>query len=300
MQIEELTTEKRNADTLNIDTMTTLEIVETINREDQKVAQAVSTQSHQIARAIDLASERFLQGGRLIYCGAGTSGRLGVLDAVELNPTYGVSPTRAFGIMAGGDKAMYQAIEGAEDCFEQAGYDLKKVNLGTKDIVICLAASGRTPYALGALAYAKEKQALGIGIACVADSQMREFADVMIEAVTGPEVITGSTRMKAGSAQKMILNMLSTGIMIKTGKVYQNLMVDVQVTNEKLQQRALNIIKQATNCSPKQAADFLSESNQGVASAIVMAKRGCSLDEAKRLLAKNNGQISLVLKQEEK
>lgn len=295
MELTDLTTEKRNPRTSKLDQMSTLTMVTTINQENQQVLDAINQQANQIALAIDLASERFMAGGRLLYCGAGTSGRLGVLDAVEITPTYGISPKRAFGLMAGGKAAMYQAIEGAEDSFEQAGMDLAKVDLTAKDVVIALAASGRTPYALGALAYAKKQGALTIGIACVAQSELAADAEVMIEAVTGPEVVTGSTRMKAGSAQKMILNTLSTGIMVKAGKVYQNLMVDLQVTNHKLAKRALNIVQQATQCSAEQAKEALLASQQDVKVAIVMLKLDCDVSYATQLLQKYHGRVAEAL-----
>ncbi|HCS99083.1 MAG TPA: N-acetylmuramic acid 6-phosphate etherase, partial [Enterococcus faecalis] len=245
MNLEGLTTEARNEATKKIDQVSTLEMVTLINQEDQKVAQAIEKVLPQIAAAIDAAAERFKKGGRLIYCGAGTSGRLGALDAIELTPTYSVSPERAFGILAGGEKAMYQAIEGAEDSKELAIEDLTQHQLTARDVVIAIAASGRTPYAVSAIEYGKKVGALTISVTCNNQSPMNQLAEIGIAPIVGPEVITGSTRMKAGSAQKMVLNMFSTGIMVKVGNIYQNLMVNVQPTNEKLIQRATNIIKEA-------------------------------------------------------
>lgn len=255
MSIKDLTTEQRNPNTMNLDTTSTLEMVQTINQEDQKVAQAVATQDKVIAQAIDQAAERYNKGGRLIYIGAGTSGRLGVLDAAELVPTYGVDPKRAIGIIAG--NAMNQAVEGAEDSPELAKRDLQKIKLSSNDVVIGLAASGRTPYVIGGLEYANQIGALTIAIACVKNSKIGSLAKIAIEAVVGPEVVTGSTRMKAGTAQKMILNMLSTGIMVKEGKVYQNVMINVLPTNEKLINRAIRIIMTVTNTDEKIAATAL-------------------------------------------
>lgn len=285
MSIKDLTTEQRNPNTMNLDTMSTLEMVQTINQEDQKVAQAVATQDKVIAQAIDQAAERYNKGGRLIYIGAGTSGRLGVLDAAELVPTYGVDPKRAIGIIAG--NAMNQAVEGAEDSPELAKRDLQKIKLSSNDVVIGLAASGRTPYVIGGLEYANQIGALTIAIACVKNSKIGSLAKIAIEAVVGPEVVTGSTRMKAGTAQKMILNMLSTGIMVKEGKVYQNVMINVLPTNEKLINRAIRIIMTVTNTDEKIAATALKKANNDVPAAIVMAKLGVSKKDAEALLKKH-------------
>lgn len=272
MNLEGLTTEARNEATKKIDQVSTLEMVTLINQEDQKVAQAIEKVLPQIAAAIDAAAERFKKGGRLIYCGAGTSGRLGALDAIELTPTYSVSPERAFGILAGGEKAMYQAIEGAEDSKELAIENLTQHQLTARDVVIAIAASGRTPYAVSAIEYGKKVGALTISVTCNNQSPMNQLAEIGIAPIVGPEVITGSTRMKAGSAQKMVLNMFSTGIMVKVGNIYQNLMVNVQPTNEKLIQRATNIIKEAAEIEESQAKEYLEAAQLEVAPAIVMAK----------------------------
>lgn len=295
MKITNLATEKRNKHTMEIDQLSTKEMARVINKEDQNVALAVEAQLDQIAEAIDLASEKFNAGGRLIYIGAGTSGRLGALDAIELNPTYSVSPKRAFGILAGGERAMFEAVEGAEDSKELAIEDLKKHDLQVKDVVIAIAASGRTPYALSALEYGNQVGALTISVTCTEKNQMTQEAKVGIEAVVGPEVITGSTRMKAGTAQKMILNMISTGIMIKSGKVYQNLMVNVQATNSKLVQRSINIISDATGLSHEQAEEYLEQADQNVSLAILMYEKGFTKDQAAVALQKAKGKISDVL-----
>ena len=295
MNLEGLTTEARNEATKKIDQVSTLEMVTLINQEDQKVAQAIEKVLPQIAAAIDAAAERFKKGGRLIYCGAGTSGRLGALDAIELTPTYSVSPERAFGILAGGEKAMYQAIEGAEDSKELAIEDLTQHQLTARDVVIAIAASGRTPYAVSAIEYGKKVGALTISVTCNNQSPMNQLAEIGIAPIVGPEVITGSTRMKAGSAQKMVLYMFSTGIMVKVGNIYQNLMVNVQPTNEKLMQRATNIIKEAAEIEESQAKEYLEAAQLEVAPAIVMAKAHVDFQKAKQLLAEHDGRISEVL-----
>lgn len=295
MNLEGLTTEARNEATKKIDQVSTLEMVTLINQEDQKVAQAIEKVLPQIAAAIDAAAERFKKGGRLIYCGAGTSGRLGALDAIELTPTYSVSPERAFGILAGGEKAMYQAIEDAEDSKELAIEDLTQHQLTARDVVIAIAASGRTPYAVSAIEYGKKVGALTISVTCNNQSPMNQLAEIGIAPIVGPEVITGSTRMKAGSAQKMVLNMFSTGIMVKVGNIYQNLMVNVQPTNEKLMQRATNIIKEAAEIEESQAKEYLEAAQLEVAPAIVMAKAHVDFQKAKQLLAEHDGRISEVL-----
>ncbi|EGO8866061.1 N-acetylmuramic acid 6-phosphate etherase [Enterococcus faecalis] len=295
MNLEGLTTEARNEATKKIDQVSTLEMVTLINQEDQKVAQAIEKVLPQIAAAIDAAAERFKKGGRLIYCGAGTSGRLGALDAIELTPTYSVSPERAFGILAGGEKAMYQAIEGAEDSKELAIEDLTQHQLTARDVVIAIAASGRTPYAVSAIEYGKKVGALTISVTCNNQSPMNQLAEIGIAPIVGPEVITGSTRMKAGSAQKMVLNMFSTGIMVKVGNIYQNLMVNVQPTNEKLIQRATTIIKEAAEIEESQAKECLEAAQLEVAPAIVMAKAHVDFQKAKQLLAEHDGRISEVL-----
>lgn len=297
MSLENLTTEQRNKNTMHIDSMSTLDMVKTINEEDKKVAEAVGTQDEEIAQAIDIGSARYQQDGRLIYIGAGTSGRLGVLDAAELVPTYGIKPERAIGLIAGGKGAMYVAVEGAEDDPKLAAEDLKKLDLSEKDVVIGLAASGRTPYVIGGLDYAQKVGAATIAIGCVKHSLIGQHANIAIEAVTGAEVITGSTRMKAGTAQKMILNMISTGIMIRQGKVYQNVMIDVLPTNEKLVERAERIIQTTTNVSLEKAAKILRDADKDVGLAIVMAKTGLAKEKAELLLKEHENNVSSVLKE---
>lgn len=299
MDLNSLTTETRNQASINIDQLDALEIVKVINNEDKKVAEAITRVLPKVAEAIDAITERFNKGGRMIYCGAGTSGRLGALDAIELTPTYSVSPDRAFGIMAGGKEAMFKAIEGAEDSKELAIADLKAVNLSPNDVLIAIAASGRTPYTIAAIEYGNELGALTVSVSCNHYGQMNQIAQIGIAPVVGPEVITGSTRMKAGTAQKMILNMISTGVMIKTGKVYQNLMINVQPTNEKLIQRSINIIVDATGIENHLAADFLEKADNNVAVAIVMIKTGVSNEEATQLLNDYNGRISDIIRMNE-
>lgn len=295
MKLEGMTTEARNEATKRIDQISTLDMVTLINQEDQKVAQSIQKELPNIAEAIDAATERYNKGGRLIYCGAGTSGRLGALDAIELTPTYGVSPKRAFGILAGGKNAMFEAIEGAEDSKELAVEDLKRNQLTELDVVIAIAASGRTPYSLSAIEYGQSVGALTISVTCNGKSPMNQLATIGIAPIVGPEVITGSTRMKAGTAQKMVLNMLSTGIMIKIGNIYENLMINVQPTNEKLIERAINIVKEAAEVDMIQAKEYLNEAQLEVAPAIVMAKAKVDYKHAKQLLAEHKGRISEIL-----
>lgn len=296
MEIKELPTEQRNPASMRIDQMTAAEIVKTINDADQTVAEAVKRASGPLAEAIDQAADHYRRGGRLIYMGAGSSGRLGVLDAVELVPTYGISPDRAVGLLAGGPGAMFKAVEGAEDRADLGQKDLQDLKLKQDDVVIGLAASGRTPYVLGGLDYASRVGALTIAVACVSGSLIGQRSQIAIEAVTGPEVITGSTRMKAGTAQKMILNALSTGIMIKQGKVYQNVMIAVKPTNQKLVDRAIRIIMTVADVDQEAASAALAKSKSDVPAAIVMLKRGCGLAEAAQLLKKHQGNVADVIK----
>lgn len=296
MSIKDLTTEQRNPSSMNIDRVSTLEMVRIINKEDKKVAEAVGTQDEKIAQAIDEAAMRYHKGGRLIYMGAGTSGRLGVLDAAELVPTYGINPSRAVGLIAGGHGAMYQAVEGAEDSPQLGARDLKYINLDKNDIVIGLAASGRTPYVLGGLKYANEVGALTISVACVKSSEIGKEANVAIEAVVGPEVITGSTRMKSGTAQKMILNMISTGVMIRQGKVFENVMIDVMPTNSKLVDRASRIISAVTGVSEERAHEVLEKAGRNVPLAITMIKTDSDPIEAKKLLKQDDENVSEVIR----
>lgn len=296
MEIKNLTTEQRNPASMHIDTVSTVEMVKIMNEEDQKVALAVGNQDEQIARAIDEAANRYKKDGRLIYLGAGTSGRLGVLDAAELVPTYGIKPERAIGLIAGGPGAMYKAVEGAEDDTNLGAEDLKDLNLNSQDIVLGLAASGRTPYVIGGLEYANQIGAFTISIACVKDSEIGKHAKVAIEAVVGPEIVTGSTRMKAGTAQKMILNMISTGVMIRQGKVFENVMIDVMPTNSKLVDRASRIISAVTDATQEEALQTLKKAENNVPLAITMIKTESNKDEAQKLLEQYNGNVSEVIK----
>ncbi|WP_115716225.1 N-acetylmuramic acid 6-phosphate etherase [Amedibacterium intestinale] len=289
--IHSLTTEGVNPNTKDIDRVSTLEMVKMINEEDKNVALAVEKELPNIAKAVDEMAERFKKGGRIIYIGAGSSGRLGTMDAVELTPTYNVDPDLAFGILAGGEKAMYRAVEGAEDSRELAVEDLKNVSLCEEDIVIGVAASGRTPYTISACEYANEVGALSIAVTCNGNSEMAKVAKISIAPVVGPEVVSGSTRMKAGTAQKMVLNMLSTGTMIKIGKVYHNFMVNVQPTNEKLVKRASNMLANLLNLNIEDASKRLEDADMSVATAIIMYEKKVDCTAAKDALDKAQGNI---------
>jgi N-acetylmuramic acid 6-phosphate etherase len=289
-------TEQQNPNTMAIDSLSTLDMLRVINAEDMKVAQAVQAVLPAVAQAIDAVVGRFKRGGRLIYIGAGTSGRLGVLDAVECVPTFGVPPTMVQGILAGGMPAMIRSVEGAEDNPELAREDLRALPLTADDAVVGIAASGTTPYVIGALEYARIAGAVTIGIACNAPAPVLDAADIAIGVVVGPEVITGSTRLKSGTAQKLVLNMISTGAMVKLGKVYGNLMVDVQATNIKLVQRAKRIVMAITGLTDDNAAaDLLDAADREVKTAIVMHKRGVDAAEARRLLAGAGGMLRAVI-----
>ncbi|WP_028991730.1 N-acetylmuramic acid 6-phosphate etherase [Thermoanaerobacter thermocopriae] len=295
MDLDKLITEGRNPDTLDIDRLSTEDMLKKINNEDKKVPIAVEKEIPNIAKAVDIIAEKLKQGGRLIYIGAGTSGRLGILDASECPPTFGVDPEMVQGIIAGGDVAIRKSVEDAEDKEDLGKKDLKKKNLSSKDVVVGIAASGRTPYVLGALRYAKEVGAHTVGISCNPDSEMKKIVDIMIAPVVGPEVIMGSTRMKAGTAQKLVLNMLSTGAMIKLGKVYSNLMVDVKATNEKLINRAKRIVKLATDADEKVIEKILKETNYNVKLTILMILTGLNQNKAKEFLDRSNGYIAKAL-----
>lgn len=296
IDLTKLTTEKRNPDTMNLDQMSTLEFVETMNREDGKVIEAVHEVLPQVAEVIGWTTEALSRGGRIIYMGAGTSGRLGVLDAVECPPTFGVSPDVVVGLIAGGERAFVKAVEGAEDSTTLGTEDLKNLGLNDKDVVIGIAASGRTPYVIHALRYARSIGVKTAIIACNRNSEMSKEADVAIEPVTGPEVLTGSTRLKAGTAQKLILNMISTGSMVGVGKVYENLMVDVMQSNLKLKTRAENIVMAATECDRETARKTIDEAKGSVKLAITSILLNTSVEEAKNELEKANGHIRRTLK----
>lgn len=289
--LDKLTTEKRNPNTMELDNMTSLEIVTEMNKEDANVSKAIEKKLPEIAQAVRWTVEAFEKGGRLVYIGAGTSGRLGVLDAVECPPTFGVSPDMVVGLIAGGEKAFVKAVEGAEDDQELGKNDLVEINLQKNDILIGIAASGRTPYVLGALAYAKEVGCHTVSIACNENSPVGKEAELAIEVVVGPEVLTGSTRLKAGTAQKLVLNMISTASMIGVGKAYQNLMVDVLQTNEKLHVRAQNIIMEATGVSREKAKETIDIANGSAKVAITMILADCSLEEANKRLEKSKGHV---------
>ncbi len=290
-----LTTEQNNPDSVNIDRMTALEAVSLINREDAKVAAAVRVALPQIAEAVELVAEALATGGRLFYLGAGTSGRLGVLDAVECVPTFSVSPELVQGIIAGGADALTASIEGAEDLPANARDDLTTRGLTSADVVCGIAASGRTPYVIGGLAQAKGMGAKTIAIACNSNSRIGEIADISISVDVGPEIIAGSTRMKAGTAQKMILNMLSTAVMVQLGKVYGNLMVDVKVSNQKLEERACRLVMRLAGADDERARELLALANNDVKAAVVMARLGLEFDEASRILGEAKGKLRDVI-----
>jgi N-acetylmuramic acid 6-phosphate etherase len=290
-ELSRLTTESRNERSKQIDKMDTIEILRLINAEDQKVAQAVKEVIPDIQVAVEYVCNSFSRGGRLIYMGAGTSGRLGVLDAVECPPTFSTSPEQVVGLMAGGEKAFVKAVEGAEDNEKLGEEDLKAIGLTEKDTVIGIAASGRTQYVIGALRYARSIGAHTVALSSNSGARISQVAGHAIEVIVGPEVLTGSTRMKAGTAHKMILNMISTTAMIRMGKVYENLMVDVKISNYKLQKRAVNIIRTITGLSDREAEDLLRRAQNEVKTAIVMDLSETGYEEAKRLLEKSRGHV---------
>lgn len=295
LDLTKLTTETRNINTMNLDCMTPLEIATIMNAEDENAVKAVSQVLPEIAKAIKWCTNALNNGGRIIYMGAGTSGRLGLLDAVECPPTFGVSQGLVIGLIAGGDNAFIKAVEGAEDSTTLGEEDLKALHLSSKDIVVGIAASGRTPYVVYGLKYARQIKCKTVVLVCNKGSVMAEIADLAIEPVPGPEVLSGSTRLKSGTVQKMILNMISTGSMVGVGKVYQNLMVDVMQTNEKLVTRAENIVMEATKCDRKTAEGMLTEAGGSVKLAIAMILFQCSRAEAEEKLRRSHGHIRLAL-----
>lgn len=286
-----LGTEMRNPGTMNLDEMTPSEIISTMNREDAGVVAAVAETLPQVARIVEFATQSLRQGGRIIYIGAGTSGRLGVLDAVECPPTFGVTDQEVMGLIAGGEGAFVKAKEGAEDDEEQGGRDLDAVGLTARDTVIGLTASGRTPYVLGALRRAREVGCPTAAISCNRGAQASRLADAAVEVDTGPEVLSGSTRLKAGTAEKMILNMISTASMVGVGKVYQNLMVDVRQTNQKLVCRAEHIVMQSTGCTREEAAQALRDAGGEAKPAVVKLLLDTDVDTANRLLEQAEGSV---------
>ena len=295
VELKKIATEQRNPNTMNIDSLSTHEMIRLINREDHRVAEAVSQVTEEIAKAVDVIADRLSKGGRLIYCGAGTSGRLGILDAVECPPTYSTEPEMVQGLIAGGYPAIFKAVEGAEDSKELGVEDMKGINFAAGDVLVGVAASGRTPYVLGCMEYAKELGAVTVSVTCCPGSVLDTYADIGIAPAPGPEVVTGSTRMKSGTAQKMVLNMLSTGAMIKLGKVYGNLMVDVKPSNEKLIRRCVTIVCAATECDEATATAALEQCEYRPKIAIVMVLMGVGAEEAKALLTRGGGRIAKVL-----
>lgn len=291
-----LITEQRNPNSIHVDSLSALEIVRLMNEEDKQVPLAIEKCLPQIAQAVECIVAAFQQGGRLVYIGAGTSGRLGVLDASECPPTFGVSPEMVKGIIAGGERALRHPIEGAEDSKAQAGVDLQTIQLSSKDVLVGIAASGRTPYVIGALEYAKSLGSVTVSIASNPNSAMANIVDIAIDTVVGPEVLTGSSRLKSGTAQKLVLNMLTTASMILMGKCYQNLMVDVQASNEKLKARAIRIVIQATDCDKALAEETLKQADQNAKLAIMMILSGLDRAQAEALLEKHHGKLQLALK----
>lgn len=291
LDLNHMSTETRNPNTMDLDMMSPLELVTAMNREDAKVPQSIAPALPQIAQCVTWAIASIEAGGRIIYMGAGTSGRLGVLDAVECPPTFGVSPELVVGLIAGGERAFVKAVEGAEDSREMGREDLQNIHLTAKDIVIGIAASGRTPYVLGGLAYAKEVGCHTAAISCNPGSAIGQAAELAIEVVPGPEVLTGSTRLKSGTCQKLILNMISTATMVRTGKAYQNLMVDVMQTNEKLRVRAQNIVIEATGVCREVAAEKIQQAGGSAKIAITMILADCDLEEATRRLEQSGGHV---------
>ncbi|WP_410770752.1 N-acetylmuramic acid 6-phosphate etherase [Fontibacillus sp. BL9] len=296
--LDNLITETRNDRTLDLDQLSTISVLGLMQEEDAKVSLAIKERLPDIEKVTKCVIESFKRGGRLIYTGAGTSGRMGILDAVECVPTFGTDPNMVQGVIAGGETAIRLAVEGAEDSLEQGEADLKKLNLSDKDTVLGVAASGRTPYVIGGLQYAARVGASTASLSCNKDAEISKYAKYPIEIVTGPEVLTGSTRLKAGTAQKMVLNMISTAAMIGIGKVYSNLMVDVQPTNEKLVIRAKSMIREITGCDLETASDYYERSHHQVKLAVVMLLTGLEYEEAQRKLAESDGFIRRAIQTE--
>ncbi len=296
-ELESFISEGRNPETMDLDTLPVLGLLQKINSEDQKVALAVREVLPQIADAVAFIVTAFERGGRLVYLGAGTSGRLGILDAVECPPTFSVPDDMVIGLIAGGEGAIRKAVEGAEDDPELAMADLKAIHFGPDDVLVGIAASGRTPYVVGGLQYARSLGAKTVAIACNPGTAITQNADVAICPVVGPEALTGSTRMKSGTAQKMVLNMLSTASMIRVGKAYQNLMVDVHASNEKLYARAVRIVMQATGCTAEQASSTLQQTGYKTKLAILHILTGLELAESQKLLEQKRGQLRPAVQQ---
>ena len=294
-QLEQLVSEDRNPRSMGIDLMSSAEIIALINAEDRLVPDAVAKTLPQVAQAVDAIVAAFNAGGRLVYIGAGTSGRLGVLDASECPPTFGVPHGMVVGLIAGGPDALLRAFEGAEDRPETGATDLRAISLTSRDVVVGIAVSGRTPYVIGALGYAKSLSCVTVGITCNPDSAVARMADISIAPLVGAEVLTGSTRLKSGSAQKLVLNMLTTASMIRIGKTYQNLMVDLNASNEKLIVRAVRIVMQATGCSIEDAEAALGRTGNNVKLAILTTLTGQSLEEARIAMAGAGGFLRRAL-----
>lgn len=295
MNLGNLISETRNPNTLRLDEMSTLEMVTAFNQEDRTVPEAIARVLPQVAEAVDLAAAALRAGGRIIYLGAGTSGRLGVLDASECPPTFGVEHGVVVGLIAGGPGALLKAVEGAEDSLTLGAEDLQAIALAPRDLVVGLAASGRTPYVIGALRHARQAGCATVAISCNPDSPIAREAQVAISPVVGPEALTGSTRLKSGTAQKLVLNMISTGAMVKTGKVYQNLMVDVKATNVKLVDRACRIVVEATGAERHDAEQALQQTGFEVKPAILMILAQVTADEARQRLAQHNGYLRAAI-----
>lgn len=295
IDLSNLVTESRNHNSENIDTLSTFDMLKVINNEDKKVPLAVEKTLPDIAQLVDKVVTAFSQGGRLIYCGAGTSGRLGILDASECPPTYGTPHEMVIGLIAGGHKAILQAVENAEDNIQLGEQDLRQLNFNEKDVLVGIAASGRTPYVVGALQYAKSLGATTGAISCNPESPIAKLADIAITPIVGAEVVTGSSRMKAGTAQKLILNMITTGAMIKIGKVFGNLMVDVEATNAKLVERQIRIVMQATECERVIAEEALSQCHRHCKTAILMILANIDAPQATQMLNQNKGFIRKAL-----
>ena len=293
--LETMLSEQRNPNTLHIDALSSLEVVTLLNHEDKQVAFSVEKNLPQIAQAVEHIVAAFQAGGRLVYMGAGTSGRLGVLDASECPPTFGVSSSMVVGLIAGGETALRNAVEGAEDNLAAGEQDLRHIHFSNKDVLVGIAASGRTPYVIGGLQYAKQLGATTVSLVSNPNAVMSDIADIAITTAVGPEALTGSSRLKSGTAQKMVLNMLTTAAMIRLGKCYQNLMVDVQATNQKLKARAIHIVMQATDCDQTIAEQTLHTTNGNAKLAIMMLLSGLDKDQAEAVLTQNKGRLQDAL-----
>ena len=292
---DDLTTEATNPGSADLDRLSTLELVRLINAEDATIAAAVAAQDETIAAAVDLIAARLASGGRLVYVGAGTSGRLGVLDASECPPTFSADPSQVVGIIAGGDRALRNAIEGAEDSADTGRKDLRELELSAADVVVGIAASGTTPYVLGALDFARATGAAAIGLTCNDNAPIAAHADMTIAVVVGPEVLTGSTRMKAGTATKLVLNILTTGAMVRLGKTFGNLMVDLRASNDKLVARSQRILQQLTDLDAAAAVELLSRCDGELKTAILAARLGIDIPDARERLAAADGRLRIAL-----